>query len=144
VKASVVVALVLVSACARLFHSGPSAADSLYWQAVENLDVSNKSGTLDTAIAKLDAYLALPGTPAHAKEAGVLRTLARNSQQLARVEATLQQVRANPPENRPRESDAKARDEESLKEIQRLKDELAAANAELERIKKRLAAPPKP
>ena len=116
----------------------------MYWQAIENLDVSNKSGTLDTAIAKLDAYLASAGTLAHEKEARVLRTLARNSQQLARVEATLEQARANPPEPRPRESDTKARDEESLKEIQRLKDELAAANAELERIKKRLAAPPKP
>jgi capsule polysaccharide export protein KpsE/RkpR len=126
-----------------MFHSQPPAADSLYWQAVENLDVSNKSGTLDTAIAKLDAYLASPGKLPHAKEAQVLRSLARNAQQLARVEATLQQARANAAENRPREtSDSKARDDESLKEIQRLKDELAAANAELERIKKRLAAPP--
>jgi hypothetical protein len=39
------------------------------------------------------------------------------------------------------EPDGKARDEEMVKEIQRLKDELAKANDELERIKKRLATP---
>lgn len=147
-KVLVVFLLTALTACApisRLFHGRAPAADSLYWQAVDNLDVSNKSGTLDTAIAKLDAYLASPGRLAHDREARVLRTLARNSQQLARVEASLQQARANPPapENRPRESESKARDDESLKEIQRLKDELAAANAELERIKKRLAPPTK-
>src|ERR671937_280798 len=143
-----VLAVALLAACApvaRLFHSRPSEAEALYWQAVDNLDVSNKNGTLDTAISKLDAYLSSPQKLAHVKEAQVLRTLARNSQQLARMEATLQQTRAAvaAAESRPREApDTKARDEESVKEIQRLKDELAAAKAELERIKKRLATPP--
>ena len=36
---------------------------------------------------------------------------------------------------------AKKSDDEAVKEIQRLKDELAKANEELDRIKKRLAAP---
>jgi hypothetical protein len=113
--------------------------DSLYSRAVAHLDPSNKNGTLDSAIVYLDRYLASPGAP-HEREAKVLRSLARNSQQLARVEAAVQQARASA--DKPRESDNKARDDEYIKEIQRLKDELAAANAELERIKKRLAAPP--
>lgn len=110
-----------------------TAIDSLYWRAVYHLDPSNKNGTLDSAIVYLDRYLASPGKRQHEREAAVMRSLARNSQQLARVEAALQQARAS--------ADNKGRDEEYLKEIQRLKDELAAANAELERIKKRLAAP---
>jgi septin family protein len=148
-KLALVVALALLGACAHgplrlrqnLDPNCEASADSLYWRAVYNLDPSNKGGTLDSAIAFLDAYLAPPGKP-HAKEAAVLRSLARNSQQLARLDAALQQARANADRPRERESDSKARDEESIKEIQRLKDELAKATAELERIKKRLAEPP--
>jgi hypothetical protein len=123
--------------------SSPEAvADSLYWIAVRNLDPTNKNGTLDSAIVKLDAYLATPGKIKHATEAMVLRRLARNAQQLARVEATLQ-ARAAADGKQKSEPD-KSRDEDMVKEIQRLKDELAKANDELERIKKRLAAPKPP
>ena len=116
-------------------------ADSLYWNAVSNLDPANKNGTLDAGIASLDSYLALPGKLKHADEATALRSLARSAQQLARVEATLQTKIASA-DTKPRtEPDTKARDEDMVKEIQRLKDELAKANDELERIKKRLAAP---
>lgn len=139
--------LALLGACAHgplaLRSREPSkseiAADSLYWRAVRHLDPSNRNGTLDSAIVYLDAYLACKEKLSHATEASVLRSLARNAQQLARLEAALQQARASA-DNRPRESD-KGRDEEYVKEIQRLKDELAKANEELERIKKRLAAP---
>jgi hypothetical protein len=146
-RCAAVLTLAVLGACAHWpiarRHSlaqSEIAPDSLYWRAVSHLDPSNKKGTLDSAIVYLDAYLAKPDRP-HATEAAVLRSLARNSQQLARLDAALQQARANA-DNRPRESDSKARDEESIKEIQRLKDELAKANEELERIKKRLAAPP--
>jgi len=158
-KRALLLALVLCSACAHgntLFRrksavAAEARADSLYWSAVANLDPVNKSGTLDAAIANLDAYLASPVKLKHANEAAVMRTLARNSQQLARLEAALQQTRASAAtdtmrtkaENKPRaEPDSNRRDEEMVKEIQRLKDELAKANEELERIKKRLAAPP--
>ena len=114
-------------------------ADSLYWSAVRNLDPSNRSGTLDSALTKLDAYLALPGEKEHEQEALVLRTLAKNSQQLARVQSALEQSRAA--DTKRAEPDSKGRDEEMVREIQRLKEELGKANDELERIKKRLAAP---
>jgi hypothetical protein len=147
-RCAVVLALAVLGACAHWpitrRHSDAQSGiptDSLYWRAVSHLDPSNKNGTLDSAIVYLDRYLAAPGKRPHEREANVVRSLARNSQQLARVEAALQQARANA-DNKPRESDNKTRDDDYLKEIQRLKDELAAANAELERIKKRLAAPP--
>ncbi|HEU4996684.1 MAG TPA: hypothetical protein VFT29_17830 [Gemmatimonadaceae bacterium] len=121
--------------------------DSIYNKAVANLDPSNPRANIDTAIANLDSYLSFGGDLKHAKEAAALRTLARNTQQLERVEAALQQARATAA-SAPATSDGKAREtasnarvEEMLKEIQRLKDELAKANEELERIKKRLAAP---
>jgi hypothetical protein len=122
--------------------SSPEAvADSLYWSAVRNLNPTNKNGTLDAGIANLDAYLASPAKLKHAAEAAVLRSLARNAQQLARVEATLQQRIALADTRQKAEPDSKTRDEEMVKEIQHLKDELAKANEELERIKKRLATP---
>jgi hypothetical protein len=155
VKRALLLALVLCSACAHgntLFRrksdvTAEARADSLYWSAVANLDPANKSGTLDAALSNLDAYLASPCNLKHRNEAAVLRSLTRNSQQLARLEAALQQTRAAAAvdtakargENKP---EPRARDEEMVKEIQRLKDELAKANEELERIKKRLAAPP--
>lgn len=140
----ILAALVFLSACAQ----GPTpfrraatqdvASDAIYSKALAQLDPSNKQGTLDSAIKYLDAYLASPAQ-AHRAEAEAMRRLTRDAQQLARLEATLHQARTA--ENRPRESDSKGRDEEAVKEIQRLKDELAKANEELERIRKRLATP---
>src|SRR6185295_4530538 len=113
-------------------------ADSLYWSAVANLDPNNKNGTLEGALANLETYLASPVKLRHANEATVLRSLVRNSQQLARMEAALQQARASATEpktdpDKPRAESSPKRDEEMVKEIQRLKDELAKANEELER-----------
>ena len=157
-RAALLVGVLALTGCAHggLFRSrsavaAEARADSLYWSAVANLDPSNRSGTLDDAIANLEAYLAAPVTLKHATEAKTLRVLARNSQQLARLEAMLQtRAAAAPPadaakpEPRPRPEPDRARDEEMVKEIQRLKDELAKANDELDRIKKRLAAQTKP
>jgi hypothetical protein len=120
----------------------PAPSDSLYWKAVLHLDALNQKGSTDSAIKFLDAYLARDTTQRHRLEAVVLRRLARDAMQLARVEAALQQAKSAEPV---RTGDsAPRRDEEMVKEIQRLKDELAKANEELERIKKRLAAPKPP
>ena len=76
-------------------------------------------------------------------EAAIMRRLVRDAQQLARVEAALNQARAQSTETKaePRPAETKIKEDEALKEIQRLKDELAKANEELERIRKRLANP---
>ena len=148
-KRALVAALVFGTGCLhgaslvqRQPDSSPEAvADSLYWSALRNLDPTSKNGTLDAGIANLDAYLASAAKLKHAAEATVLRSLARNAQQLARVEATLQQRVAAADGKQKGEPDSKTRDDEMVKEIQHLKDELAKANDELERIKKRLATP---
>ena len=118
--------------------------EALYWTAVSQLDAANQKGSLDSAIALLGTYLA-SSAQAHRAESLVLRQLARDAQQLAKLQSALQTVRvAGGTEPRPQtETKAAGRDEEALKEIQRLKDELAKANEELERIRKRLAAPTK-
>lgn len=141
-----IAAATLLSACQSVpFRRGapePAPSDTLYWKAVLHLDVQNRKGSTDSAIKYLDAYLARDTTQRHRLEALVLRRLARDAMQLARVEAALQQAKATEPA-RANEPMAR-RDEEMVKEIQRLKDELAKANEELERIKKRLAAPKPP
>ena len=135
------------SACTRAFvgrqDPEPAKSDSLYWKAVLHLDASNKNGTTDSALKYLDAYLARDTTQRHRLEALILRRLARDAMQLARVEAALQQAKSSEPARTQTETTPK-RDEEALKEIQRLKDELAKANEELERIRKRLASPKPP
>ena len=89
----------------------------------------------------LDAYLAYAGHVERRGEPTVVRRLAGDAIQLSKVAAALQQERA---ESRTKAAEPTAaapgaRSDDSVKEIQRLKDELAAANAELERIRKRLA-----
>ena len=135
----------LASCRGTMFRRGapePAASDSLYWKAVLHLDALNRKGSTDSAIKFLDAYLARDTTQRHRLEALVLRRLARDAMQLARVEAALQQAKTAEPVKAG--EPAPKRDEEMVKEIQRLKDELAKANEELERIKKRLATPKPP
>jgi hypothetical protein len=146
-RALFLLALGILSACqSSMFRSAPSPeqlADSLYWKAVTRLQPGNPPGSVDTAATLLDQYLATgePAAQKHRAEATALRRLASAAQQLTRVEVALQQARTS--ENRTRESSAgdSKRDEETVKEIQRLKDELAKANEELKRIRERLAAP---
>lgn len=142
-------ALTLLSACARgptLFTDGQKPAESIeaqYARALGHLDPSNKDGSIDAAVIFLDAYLAHAGRVERRTEAAALRRLAGSAQQLAKVEATLQQARASASEAKTKSGDGTARtsEDDSIKEIQRLKDELAEANSELERIRKRLATP---
>ncbi len=148
--AVLLVAASLASACTRSPFGGeprPDAgADSLYWKAIASVHPASAERALDSGIVYLDRYLATPGPLRHGSEAQVLRRLAVEAQQLARVEAALQ-ARTDSAESRPQRSSSEPtprRDEAAIREIQRLKEELAKANEELERIRKRLAAPPSP
>ncbi|HJQ20644.1 MAG TPA: hypothetical protein VJ867_09870 [Gemmatimonadaceae bacterium] len=150
-----IAALLACAACAHtssLFTNrdpdrGEIAADSMYWEAVHQLAPSNKNGSRDSALVLLNAYLGSPAKLHHIAEASALAGVTRDAQQLARVQAALQQARddaktASANGDRARaEGDSKAGDD-AVKEIARLKEELARANDELDRIKKRLAAPP--
>ena len=107
-------------------HPGSAQAlESGYWRAVYKLDPANKDASTKDAIAGLDKYLAIPdGT--HRGEATTLRRIAVQLQSLDRAL------------NAPKVDEAAAtRDEE----VKKLRDELQATKDELERIKRRLAAP---
>ena len=113
-------------------HAGSAeATDASYWRAVFKLDPANPASSAHDAIALLDTYLASGQTP-HRTEAHAMRRVAlalEARQKESAAAATTGTV--SPPK------DDKAQSEE----IARLKDELAKANAELERIKRRLAQP---
>jgi outer membrane protein assembly factor BamD (BamD/ComL family) len=104
----------------------PEAAESGYWRAVYKLDPVNKEANTREAIAALDKYLALPnGT--HRGEATTLRHLATQVLSLDRALNQKPDETAN-------------RDEE----VKKLRVELDSTKDELERIKRRLAAPKTP
>lgn len=142
--------LATLGACAPLgqaLHRGPKvspAAEANYAQALSYLESPRSTATLDTAVMLLDSYLSHRDPVQRRAEAVVLRRLAADAIQLTRVTAALQQERAAGADTRVKAGDppapAQARpDTDALREIHRLKEELAAANAELERIRKRLA-----
>ena len=113
-------------------HPGSvEAMDATYWRAVYKLDPANPTSSAHDAIALLDAYLASGQTP-HRLEAQAMRRVA-----LA--------LEARPKESAPASATGTVSqpkdDKAQSEEITRLKDELAKANAELERIKRRLAQP---
>jgi hypothetical protein len=126
----------------RNLQPDPKAPDSLYWRALSQLDAANTNGSTDTALHYLNLYLADGTVQTHRVEATVLRQLTRDALLLARVQAALTTQQKT--DTVRVQSTRPVRDEEALKEIQRLKDELAKANEELERIRKRLANPKPP
>ncbi|MEO8561976.1 MAG: hypothetical protein ABI601_07875 [bacterium] len=115
---------------AQRFPESPEAAEVPYWRALLKLDPTNVAALKD-ATALLDAYLA--GTPAspHRMEASALRRL------IAALDARTAAMTAVQPAVAVPRPDDKAQQEE----IARLRDDLAKANAELTRIRRRLAQP---
>lgn len=118
----------LLAEFARAHLNTPQAAEAGYWRAVYKLDPANRGASTRDAIAGLDAYLNAPRVD-HRGEAATLRRLAA---QLLSLDRAL----AQKPEE-PSPAAAKSRDEE----VQKLRDELQATKDELDRIKRRLAAP---
>jgi hypothetical protein len=109
-------------------HPGTDEADeSAFWRALFKLDPQNRDSSPSEAIGALDVYLGMPGELHHREEALILRRSAALAQSLA-AEANAARPAATPD---------KAKDEE----LQRLRDELAKTQAELDRIKRRVAAP---
>ncbi|HEU4722854.1 MAG TPA: hypothetical protein VFS59_15955 [Gemmatimonadaceae bacterium] len=114
---------------AQRFPGTAEAAEVPYWRALLKLDPANPTGMRE-AIALLDTYLASTPSGAHRTEATTLRRL------VVALEQRSAAVAATTPAAAPRPED-KAREEE----MQHLRDELAKANAELDRIRRRLARP---
>jgi hypothetical protein len=163
-RAALVASLCMLAACARtsLLQREPPD-ESLYRRALLYLDPANPRASLDTALIMLDRYLASNTRRSRVQEAVVLRRLIDHAQELERVEVVLHeslaaQRREDAADTResteksetPRRDTGTKRGEtgharpsaEAAREIQRLREELREANAELERIRKRLTTPP--
>jgi hypothetical protein len=123
----------LADYAARYPASG-DAAEANFWRALYKLDPANASGTTREAAQLLDSYLALPMI-ARRTEALTLRRLVTALEN--RPAPGNASSSATPPRTDPAKPEDKAKDDE----IARLKEELNRANAELERIKRRLAQP---
>jgi hypothetical protein len=111
------------------------ATESLYWRALYKLDPANPNASTSEASVLLDNYLAA-STGTHRTEAGALRRMAGLIESQNAAAAAVVAASAQKPDPA-KVADDKAKDEE----LQRVKDELTKANAELDRIKRRLAQP---
>jgi hypothetical protein len=136
------------------YPSSNEALETMYWRALFKLDPSNRASSFSSAIASLDTYLAAEKPRKHIDEARTLRRVAGQMDGLNKLAANaLAQVKdtttaapgipkAPGIETKPAAPDVTAANTAAEVEIKRLKDELAKANAELERIRRRLAQPP--
>ncbi len=123
--------------------------ESTYWRALYRLDPANRAESTTVAMASLDAYLHDPRPREHVAEASTLRRVAGQIDALTRLAAMSAQskdsVIAKSAASEVHVEGARNTGEAqaaSDAEIKRLKDELAKANAELDRIKRRLSQPP--
>ena len=113
--------------------AAPEAVEAMYYRALYKLDPANASPAPHDASLLLDTLLASPIVSRHYPDAIILRRLAASLEARATAPAA-----AGLKEQAPaRVEDARVKDEE----ITRLREELAKANAELERIKRRVATP---
>lgn len=124
----------------------PEAAETALWRALFRLDPANLTAGPQDAIMLLDGYLHGPVTVLHSSAATALRRVAvalnnpvvssaLAADNPAGASAVRADVKAEP------KSESKADEKAREEEITRLKEELSKANAELERIKRRLAQP---
>ena len=118
-----------LSQFAQRFPGSPEAAEVTYWRALLKLD-PNSAAAVRESMTMLDSYLASAPAGTHRLEAGIIRRLGLAIEQRNAAIAAIPASPAVRPED-------KARDDE----LQKLRDELAAANAELARIRRRVARP---
>ncbi len=117
-----------LSTFALEFPNTPEGVECLFWRALFRLDPANPNASPRQAGETLDRYLASPLPRAHDVEA---RTLRRTAGLLERQSKATTVTR----------TESETRNKERDEEMQRTKDDLAKALDELERIKRRLAAP---
>ena len=131
----------LLADFAARYPGTPGAVESAYWRGVLAMEPANRDASPQIAAALFETYSRAGGKLPHQLEAGILHDIAVRLQAagpsaVAVATPTTGSSTATPSGA----ADLKAKDTE----IQRLKDELAKANDELERIKRRLTAPTKP
>ena len=112
--------------------STAEALDAEFYRALYKLDPANPGSAPRDAAGLLETFLASPIVSAHRADAIVLRRVAGALDvKLIPVASGVTPAPATP------KADDRTKDEELV----RLKEELAKANAELDRIKRRLATP---
>lgn len=139
----------LLAEFARVHPNTREARESAFWRAAYMVDPGNTLGSLEAGVAALDAYLATEPEGWYRNEAAILKRTALAAQGLVAGASTgwvppppaviVVESRDSAPEA-PRRS----RDEEIAElrnQLSKTRADLAEANAELERIKKRLANP---
>lgn len=115
--------------------SSPEAADAMFYRALYRLEPANPATSPREAGVLLESYLSSTIASPRRAEAMVLRHLASTLDARASAVAAVGAPQGGAAPARAEES--KAKDDE----IARLRDELTKANAELERIKRRVAKP---
>ena len=113
-----------------LAHQGTAEAREIsFWRAMYIVDPANRTASIAQGIRALDIYLATDGTIWYRPQAEVLKRTALVIQMVRQAQM--------PKQVNGRDTVFISREEE----VAALRDQLAKANAELERIKKRLANP---
>ena len=131
----------LLADFAARYPGTAGAQESAYWRGVLALEPANRDGSPQIAAALFETYSRAGGHLPHGLEAGILHDIAVRLQAAGAPAVAVASPASGASGAAPSgASDLKAKDSE----IQRLKDELAKANDELERIKRRLTAPTKP
>ncbi|HUQ47419.1 MAG TPA: hypothetical protein VM053_04135 [Gemmatimonadaceae bacterium] len=111
-------------------HKGtPEASEIAFWRALYMVDPSNKNASVAEGLRAMNIYLANPASKKYRAQGEVIRRVGLLTQSLRVQQAATKVVG--------RDTVYVTREDE----ITALKDQLAKANAELERIKKRLANP---
>ena len=107
----------------------PEAQEIPFWRALYMVDPSNKNASVGEGLKAIDIYLSNPAAKWYRPQALVVKRTATALQSLRNQQQTAKVVG--------RDTVYVTREDE----IAALKDQLAKANAELDRIKKRLANP---
>jgi hypothetical protein len=144
----------VLGAFATSYSGTAEGANALYWKAVLALDPSNLSANPQAALAALDAYDEAPHNEPHLTEARILRRIAVLVASIQRLteQAASSSDSASAADSAAKsakeagDSKVRSKDEEIARlraELEKANTELAATKDELDRIKKRLATPPR-
>ncbi len=107
----------------------PESQEVAFWRALYMVDPSNKNASMAEGLKAIDIYLSTPSNNWYRPQAQVIKRVASTMQSMRTAQTATKIVG--------RDTIFVTREDE----ITALKDQLAKANAELDRIKKRLANP---
>lgn len=139
----------LLAEFARLHPDTREARETVFWRGAYLVDPANTLGSLEGGISTLDGYLATEPEGWYRNEAEILRRTAVAARGLAAGASRgwtpdTVVIVTQAPDAAPSPPPRRSRDEEIAElrsQLARSKTELAQAQAELDRIKKRLANP---